>query len=142
MDLFVEDSDVWMAASAQVDAHGDCSDIQVLVGHHLDGFKYLFRMYRHVRFSSDSVHEAENIFMLNDNLNAQLFSDGGHGFLEGRQIESRGLDLGLHDHREKVIHDGLPDIGYIDAVFGHYPADAGNDAHTVQSYDRNDETTR
>ena len=76
MDVIVEDRDIGMAAAAQADPHGDRPDIQVLISHHFYGFKYLFRTNKHDRISSDSVHEAEHIFMLHDDVHAQFRAYG------------------------------------------------------------------
>jgi hypothetical protein len=130
-----------MTATAQIDAHGDRPDVQVLIGDHIDGFKDLVRMDKHGRVSLYPVHEAENIFMLNNYLHTQFCADRRHGFLKGGQIYVVGLDFGQHDHGEQIIHNGLPDIGNIDIVFGHDPTDSCHDTHPVQTDNRDYKTT-
>ncbi len=141
IDLLAENPDVGMAAAAQIYAHGDRPDVQVLIGHHLDGFENFFRLYRHVRASSDPVHEAENVFMLHDDLYAQFFADSRHGFLEGSQVEAFGLHLGQHDHGEQMVHDTLPDVCYVHGVLSHDTTDACHDPDPILTDDRDDETT-
>jgi hypothetical protein len=141
IDLLIEDLDVGMAAAAQIDTHGDGSDIEMLVGHHVDGFEDLLRMDQHNRASSDPVHETENIFMLDDDLYAQFLADIGHGFLKGSQFELFRFYFSQHDHGKQIVHDGLSDIRDIDTVFGHDLADARHDAYSIQTDYRNDETT-
>jgi hypothetical protein len=86
------------------------------------------------------MHEAEHIFMLYDHLDPELLACCGHGFLKGGDVEVVGLDLRQHYHGEKIVHDGLSDVGYVDPLLGHYPAYPGYDSYSVETYDGYNET--
>lgn len=53
----------------------------------------------------------------------------GHGIHKIVELDGNFVNIGNHNHGEVTVEDGLGNIQNIDAVFGAFGTDLGDDAH-------------
>ncbi len=84
---------------------------------------------------SDAVHHLEDVFVLEGDVQIEVFGDFCELLVEFVHIGGGVGDVAGHCHDEIVFHDALADVDDIDVGFGHGAADAGDDADLVLAGD-------
>lgn len=77
------------------------------------------------------MHHLEDVFVLEGDVEVQLFGDFCQLLLHLIHIGGGLCDVAGHGHNEIVFHDALADVDDIDICLGHCDADTCDDADFV-----------